>query len=77
MNRGLKSRNEWKRSSRQKEEHVQRPRGMKRRDVQRKLIMAEWGMYLVGSGQTKAKHVDRSQIMKGIWPIRNIIELGF
>ena len=56
---------------------MQRPRGMKRRDVQRKPIMAEWGMYLVGSGQTKAKHVDRSQIMKGIWPIRNIVELGF
>lgn len=63
MSRGLKSRNGWKRHSRQKGQHVQRPRGVKEGDIWRKLMAARMGD--VAGGQPEAKHVGRSQIIKG------------
>lgn len=43
MSSCLKSSNEWKRHSRQKEQHVQRPRGMRAGDTGKKLTMARTG----------------------------------
>ena len=45
---------------------MQRPRDMKKGGTWKKVTVLEWGMCKTGSGQTKDKHMGRSQETESI-----------
>lgn len=58
----LKKQKRMERHSRQKEQRVRRPRGVKEGGRWKKLMLVEGGMSTTGSGPTQGKDMGRSQV---------------